>query len=163
MSVMVQVPFGTYGQRVSRIAPEAGPQHYKTYGMSMPLATHWRKATCDEVNCTAYLKGWVTTVDLDTELGRKQYELITHDKERRYSMQRPSLTLVKFVYGPGFPCFARSQHRLPLERPARLYVAGGDFRGNPLGIPARVHKRAEDWVEDFSIHQDRLKTAIERG
>jgi hypothetical protein len=159
MGGMVQVPFGR--TQVSRILPAMPVQDYKTYGMSMPIKTHWRPATCEEVDCQAYRSGWVTTVDLSTDLGKKQYELITHDRERRYSMQRVSVTLVKFTYGPGFPCFARSEHRVPLERPARFIVAHGDWRGY-LERP-RVHQRAEDWVEDFSTHQDRLATAIQKG
>jgi hypothetical protein len=155
----IQVPFGH--AMVTRIAPKAGPDKYKTYGMSMPLKTHWRAATCEEVDCEAWRNGWVTTVDLSTDLGKKQYDLITHDRERRYTMQRVSLTLVKFVYGPGFPCFARSQHRTPLPRPARYIVAHGDWRGY-LERP-RVHQRAEDWVEDFALHHDQIRTAIERG
>jgi hypothetical protein len=136
------------------------PRHYTTYQVSMPLRTHWRPATCEEIRCGPYLHGWVTTVDLDTDLGRRQYEFITHDKERRYSVQRVSVTLVKFAYAPGFPCFNRSRHRLPLERPAKFIVAHGDFR-RYLG--SRVHASAEDWTEDFSIHQDKLRTALERG
>lgn len=156
---MVSVPFGD--TTVQRIAPLHPRQAYKTYGLSMPLETHWRPATCEEVDCGAWKHGWVTTTDLDTELGRQQYELITHDRERRYTMQRVSLTLVKFVYGPGFPCFARSKHRVPLERPARFIVAHGDWRGY-LERP-RVHSRAADWVEDFAIHADKIKTAVGRG
>lgn len=158
---MVSVPFGH--TRITRIAPLARPEAYKTYGMSMPLKSHWRRATCEEIGCEPYRSGWVTTVDLATDLGQKQYEFITHDTERRYSMQRVTMTIVKFVYGPGYPCFARSDHKVPLERPARLYVAEGDWRGNPRGIPVRVHSRAEDWIEDFSEHQDKLATAIQKG
>lgn len=158
---MVTVPFGH--ARVRRYAPAAGPEHFKTYQWSSPISTHWRKATCEEVNCAPHRYGWVTTVDLSTDLGQRQYEFITHDPRRRPSMQRVSLTVVKFVYGPGFPCFNDNTHRQPLERPARLLVAEGDFRGNPRRIPVRVHSRAEDWIEDFSEHQDRLATATRKG
>ena len=159
MAGMMQVPFGT--TRVTRPRPAMDPRRYTTYQMSMPLRTHWRPATCEEVDCGPCLHGWVTTVDLSTDLGQKQYEFITHDRERRPSMQRASMTLVKFTYAPGFPCFNRSKHRLPLERPAKFIVAHGDFR-RYLG-PPRVHVSADDWTEDFSIHQDKLRTALERG
>lgn len=163
MAGMVQVPYGNYGQTVNRIQPALGPEGFKTYGMSMPLKTHWRKATCAETDCEAYMSGWVTTVDISTELGRKQYDFCKADKERRFSEQRVSPVTVKLVYAPGFPCFRRGEHRLPLDRPVRYYVTGGDWRGNPRNTPARTHSCAEDWVEDFSLHQDTLKTAIERG
>lgn len=160
-AAMIEVPFGH--TVVRRIAPVAGPQAYKTYGMSMPLKSHWRRATCEEVRCEAYVHGWVSTFDLATDMGLKQYEFCKDDRERSFSMQRVSVSLVKFVYKPGNRCFRSGDHRLPLERPARLYVAEGDFRGNPRRIPVRVHTRADDWVEDFSEHQDRLATAIQRG
>lgn len=161
MAEMVSVPF--HGTFVQRIEPQMPAQAYKTYGMSMPLASHWRPATCEEVGCEAYRNGWVTTVDTSTDLGQRQYEYITHDKTRSHSMQRPSLALAKFVFAPGNRCFRSGDHKLPLERPATFYVAEGDWRGNPRGIPVRVHSRAEDWCEDFAEHQDRLATAIQRG
>lgn len=145
------------------IMPQMPPQAYKTYGMSMPLKTHWRAATCEEIDCDAYRCGWVSTFDLSTDLGQRQYAFCKADRSRAYSMQRPAENLVKFVYAPGNRCFQAGDHRVPLERPVRLYVAEGDWRGNPRRIPVRVHQRAEDWTEDFAIHQDRLAAAVEKG
>lgn len=159
MAQMVRVPFGHTS--VQRLLPAMPVQAYKTYGMSMPLSTHWRAATCEEVGCEAYRKGWVSTFDLSTDLGTKQYEHCKADKSRSWSMQRATLTLVKFVYKPGNRCFRSGDHRMPLERPALFTVRGGDWRAATTSV--RTHVRAEDWVEDFSIHQDRLATAIERG
>jgi hypothetical protein len=159
MAAMVQVPFGN--TTVSRIAPAMPVQAYKTYGMSMPFKTHWRSATCDEVDCEAWRKGWVSTFDLGTELGRRQHDYCKADRGRSFSMQRATLTLVKFVYPPGNRCFRSDTHRLPLGRPARLFVAGGDWRG--FTSAPRAHVRAQDWVEDFAGHQDRLSAAIEKG
>lgn len=161
MAGVVQVPFGQ--TLVSRIAPAMPAASYKTYGMSMPLRTHWRPATCDEAGCEAYRHGWVTTTDLSTALGQRQAEYIRHDRSRRHQEQRTGPNEVKFVFGPGQRCFAASGHRVPLERPARFYVADGDWRGNPRGTPVRVHVRAEDWVDDFATHQDRIATAIQKG
>ena len=148
---------------LNRIQPAMPADAYVTYGMSMPMGTHWRPATCEEADCQAYRSGWVTTVDTSTDLGKRQYDFITHDTSRRYSMQKTGPTEFKFVYGPGYPCFARDSHRVPLERPARFYVTDGDWRGNPRGTRPRVHQRAEDWVEDFSEHADRIATVLKRG
>lgn len=162
MSGMIQVPFGD--ATVTRPEPAGPASAYKTYGMSMPLQTHWRPATCEESGCAAYRNGWVSTFDLSTDLGRKQYHFCSKvDRDRSFTEQRPGGALVKLVYPPGTPCFARSEHKVPLERPARFYVAEGDFRGNPRRIPVRVHQRAEDWVEDFASHQDTIKTTLGRG
>lgn len=161
LSQMVSVPFGH--ARVNRLVPAMGAEAYKTYAMSMPLATHWRPATCDEIDCAAWTNGWVSTFDLGTDLGQQQYAYCKADGSRSFTEQRASLTLVKLVYAPGNRCFQAADHRAPLGRPPRFLVAEGDWRGNPRGIPARVHTRALDWVEDFSEHQDRLATAIQEG
>lgn len=158
---MVQVPYGQ--ARISRLAPAMPPHAYKTYGMSLPLPTHWRNATCDEVDCEAYRGGWVTTVDLSTDLGQKQADYIRHDRSRQASEQRTGLSEAKFVYGPGQRCFAADDHRVPLDRAPRFVVAGGDWRGNPRGTPVQVHRNASEWCEDFAEHQDRLATAIRKG
>ena len=146
-----------------RIQPLMPAHAYKTYGWSMPLPTHWRPATCDEADCAAYRSGWVTTVDLSTDLGKQQAHYVEHDTTRRHSKQQVSDVLVKYVFAPGNRCFRAADHRVPLGRPARFVVAGGDWRGNPRNVPVTVHRTAEDWVEDFSEHQDRLATAIQRG
>lgn len=161
MAGMIQTPFGH--TTVSRVEPLMAPEAYKTYGMSMPLRTHWRPATCEEVGCAAYRSGWVSTFDLSTELGQKQYAYCKDDRSRSFSMQQASMTLVKLVYKPGNKCFQASDHKLPLGRPGRFYVAEGDFRGNPRNIPVRVHRSADNWVEDFSEHQDKIATAIQKG
>lgn len=158
MAGMIQTPFGhTTVQRIEPLMPASA---YKTYGMSMPLRTHWRAATCEEVGCQAFSSGWVSTFDLGTELGAKQYAYCRQDKTRSFSAQRAGTTLIKLVYGPGNRCFQAGDHRLPLERPGRFYVADGDFRAKTV---ARVHASAENWVEDFSEHQDRINTEIQRG
>jgi hypothetical protein len=161
MAGMIQVPFGHTS--VSCIQPLMPAHAYKTYGMAMPLATHWRPSTCEEAGCEHYRHGWVSTFDLATDLGVKQHDYCKADRTRSFHIQRAGLTLVKFVYKPGNRCFRSGDHRLPLERPARFTVRGGDFRGNPRGVPARVHSSATDWCEDFAEHQDRIAAAIQKG
>lgn len=158
---MVQVPFGH--TMVNRIEPTLPAHTFKTYGMSMPLRTHWRPATCEEADCQAYRNGWASTFDTATDLGLRQYEYCKADRTRSFHMQRVELTLVKFVYKPGNRCFQSDTHRVPLGRPARFYVAGGDWRGNPRATPVQVHRGAADWVDDFANHQDKIATAIGRG
>lgn len=144
----------------NNIRPLGGPQHYKSYSMRAPIRTHWRLATCAEYECEGYVHGFVTTVDLTSDLGQKQYYYLTHDKERSYSMQRVTRDLVKFVYGPGNRCF--NLHRMPVGRPPRLLVVGGDWRGNPRR-ERTVHTNVDDWVDDARNHQDKIATIIQRG
>jgi len=156
---MIQVPYG-HGS-VSRTEPIGPPQAYKTYTMRFPLKTHWRRATCEEVECEQYKFGFATTADVSTELGRKQYYYITHDKERSSSMQKIGPTISKFVFGPGQRCFASAKHRVRIERIPQTLLVPGDFRQR-TGTP-RIFNRPEDWVDDFANHQDRINTMRERG
>lgn len=157
---MIAVPFGPAGQTVSRLEPLGSPGAYKTYGAVSPLSTHWRTGTCEEAGCDAYRSGWVTTVDLSTELGQKQAHYITHDKTRSWTLQRVSVTLVKFVFGPGQQCFTR--HKVRTSRPPRFLVRSGDFRGNPDGF-RREHRNGRDWAEDQQETLDRVAVLRQRG
>jgi hypothetical protein len=150
-----------HGPRINRKVPLLDPRHYKSYGITAPLASHWRRATCAEYECADYVHGFVATIDTGTELGQRQFDYLTHDKERKYSMQRVSLTTFKFVYGPGNRCFKSGEHRVPIGRPPLLLVHDGDWRGNPTGNVVR-HTRVENWVEDFAEHQSVLAERIRR-
>lgn len=147
-----------------RVRAGIGPEHFKSYAVSAPVSTHWRPGTCEEYECDDYLHGFVFTCDLSTELGQSQYYYLTHDKERRYSIQRPSENIVKFIYGPGNRCFSRTgePHYVPVGRPPFYLVHGGDWRGNPRG-DQMVHRRVEDWIDDFANHQDKIATRTQRG
>lgn len=161
-AAMIQVPFGN--AMVSRVEPLMPSSAYKTYGMSMPIKTHWVPATCEQVDCQAYLKGWVSTFDLSTDLGKRQYHYCSYDdKTRKYTEERIGDSLVQLTYAPGNTCFASGDHKLPLGRPAIFTVKDGDWRGNPRRTDIRVHVSAEDWVEDFATHQDRLAAEIQKG
>lgn len=176
------------GPRINRAQPVGPAAAYKTYQVTAPLSTHFRPATCAEVDCAAWRHGWRTVVDERTDLGMAQAAYIraecvsaslpaspagrarrryTEHRDEHHLMDGTGLTagsvtgLTTFEFAAGQPCFAK--HEVPLERPELYIVRGGDWRGNPRGTPARRHTTAEDWVEDFAEHQDRLRTALERG
>jgi hypothetical protein len=137
----------------------AGPAAlYKTYKVSAPRQTHFRAATCAEVQCDHYVHGWRTIVPSDSPAA----EYIRHDRSRRHAEERQPGGLAAFTFGPGQQGFSHD-HRLRNDRPDRLAVLGGDFRGNPLGLPPRVHTRPEDFVEDMEEALDGVRTAQERG
>jgi hypothetical protein len=146
-----------------RVDPLMPAQFYKTYSVKAPLETHWRKATCEEVDCDGYRFGFVTTVDIGTDLGQKQYDFLTHDKKRSYSMQNVGDRLFKFVYAPGNICMNYADHRAPIGKPPLLLVVGGDWRGNPMHAPTIRHRTVENWTEDFSLHQGKLADNIKKG
>lgn len=148
----------------NRITPAVGPEHYRSYTISMPLSSHWRLATCEEVDCLQYLQGFVQLVDVSTDLGLRQYEyLAKKDKDRSPIIHRVNMYDFRFVYRPGTPCMRRGDHRLPIGREPLYLVQGGDWRGNPLQIPVRRHKKVDFWVEDFALNQIRISEVQKKG
>lgn len=140
------------------IEPNMGPEHYKTYGIVAPIATHWRTATCAEYGCGHYLGGWRTI------LGVELTDLIdvVRRSHRSFTEFNDGVT-VTFTFPAGQPCFKATAHRVRVDRPEVFVVRDGDRRGNPFGTPPRVHARPVDWVEDFAAHQDRIAAARVRG
>lgn len=142
---------------LTRITPQAGPGAYKTYQIVQPLSTHFRVATCAEVECANHQHGWRTTVDVSTELGRQQAEYIRHASGRAFTETADRLPLVTFIFTPGQQCFGT--HHEPLERDPIHIIKDGDWRDSDNARQVR----ADDWLDDFRTHQDRLNTRVERG
>lgn len=141
------------------VVPKAGPEHYKSYSWRQPLDTHFRRVPCEVALCAQFVHGWVTVVDVSTELGQRQHHFITHDRERRHTAEQMG-NLVSFTFPPGTRPFAgpKHEHRKPIGYEPILLVAGGDYRGNPRGTETRVMRPA-DWLDDFASHQERLARA----
>jgi hypothetical protein len=143
-----------------RVEPALPVEATKTYSVQAPLASHWRDATCEEVDCPNWKHGWKTTVDESTDLGQRQAHYIRRQSGRRYVEWRdqPWLGGTAFTFEPGQRCFAT--HQQPLERDPLFLVRQGDWRGYG---PTRVHVRPGDWVEDFSESLDKVRDRQERG
>lgn len=143
---------------MNRIKPVGRVQDYKTYQIMSPLSTHWRPATCAEVDCPNYLKGWRLRVEgLPPEMlhtaktsGRKFTELHVAEGENW------------LVFEAGQPCFRASEHRHILDKQELFIVRDGDFRGNPTGN-VRKHTRPEFWVEDMSENLDKVAQQFQQG
>lgn len=147
---------------LNRIIPALGPQAFKTYSWQQPLHTHFHRVTCAEVQCKNFQFGWVTIVDIATELGQQQYDYLSHDKSRSWSMDRAGDTLISFTYEPGNEFFDGSpehEHYRPIGYDPVVLVQGGDWRGNPRGTATRIHSSIENWVDDFANHQEQLTKA----
>lgn len=141
-----------------RIDPKIGPEHYKTYQITAPKTTHFRKATCKEVECAGYVNGWKTIVPDRSP----QASYIRGASGRKFTETKQPDQLVEFLFPPGQMCFRADDHRISLEREPFFVVRGGDYRGNPRGIEPVVRK-VEDWVDDFATHQQGIADAIQRG
>ncbi|NUR03065.1 MAG: hypothetical protein HOY79_43120 [Streptomyces sp.] len=144
---------------LSRPQPLMDAGAYKTYEMRSPLSTHFRPATCAEVDCPHYLGGW-----------RVHLEALTPDlvdaarkSGRRYREEHIAEGQTFLVFEPGQPCFKATQHRARIDRPPLYIVRDGDFRGNPRGTKARLHQNPANWVEDFAEHQQAIADEIEKG
>lgn len=144
---------------LSRPAPLMAPQAYKTYAVVSPIPTHWRPATCAEVDCPHYLNGWRTRIENLTP------DLLHAAKTsgRRYTVQQIAAGESYLVFAAGQLCFASSRHSKKLDRPPLYVVRDGDWRGNPRRTRDRVHLNPANWVEDFAEHQQVLADEIEKG
>lgn len=144
---------------LSRPAPLMSAAAYKTYEMRSPLPTHFRAATCAEVQCPHYLNGWRVRVE-----GLAPEDVhAAKNSGRRWVEQHIAEGETWLLFEAGQNCFRVSQHRARIDRPPLYIVRDGDFRGNPRGTKARLHQRAADWVEDFAGHQQAIADEIEKG
>lgn len=143
---------------MNRIQPVGSVQSYRTFQIVAPTSTHRRPATCAEVECPNYLKGWrVRTDTLDEKMlhaaktaGRKFTELHVSEYENW------------IVFEAGQPCFRAHQHSVPLNKQEIFISRDGDFRGNPTGN-VRKHTRPEFWVEEMSENLGHVRAAQKRG
>lgn len=143
---------------MGRITPIGPAAAYKTYSIKQPLATHWRPASCAEVDCPNYLHGWRTPLAAITEQ-------VAHDLRAggwHYTVERLTAVDGYAVFPPGQRCLRHGEHRRLVERDPLFVVRGGDWRGNPTG-QRRVHVRAEDWVDDFATHQQHVADRHAQG
>lgn len=100
------------------------PAHKMTsFEIAAPVATHWRKATCAEVDCPDYRLGWTiplsSTKPSDIDLFKaKGFRFVSVD-----SAQGPVL-----LFEAGQPCFRASIHRTRLDREELFLQRPGDWR-----------------------------------
>lgn len=136
------------------------PEHAKkTYSIRAPRATHFRKASCAEVECEGREHGWVSLIDERTELGQRQAHYIRKLSGRRFAEETVN-GLTSFTFEPGQTCF--TEHEVPLGKPELYVVRDGDLRTvKPTNV--RLHTRAEDWVDDLATHQQKIADAIQEG
>lgn len=146
-----------FSEQIFRITPQGQPGDYKTYAIRSPRNTHQKKVTCQVAECVAYTNGWVTRVDENTDLGKRQAEYIRHGCGRRFTETRDG-GLTVFTFPPEQQCFG--EHYVSLSREPQFVVLGGDWRGNPHRISPRVHSSFDSWANDFGEHQDMLNKAI---
>jgi hypothetical protein len=135
------------------------PEAYKTYEIVVPAGTHFRPATCEEVDCPQYAGGWRVRVEgLPPEMVHT-----AKNCGRKYEEQHIAEGETWLVFEAGQRCFQASQHRTRIDKPELYVVRDGDHRGNPRGTKARLHQRPADWQDDFATHQQGLADAFQEG
>lgn len=169
------IGFGN-NRRVHRLPPKMASHQYRTYRAVSPLSTHYRRATCAEVECDAFNNGWTyRKADLIRE---NLLYVVTHAGKRYKEMDLPVSAIrdpdtgqfVKeversvetcLVFEPGQVCFQAPSHRISLERPEFFYTGRGDYR--TFSIRNAQKLSADDWADSFANHQDKINRAIQEG
>lgn len=149
----------TFRQISNRLPPKMPTTAYRTYRAISPLSTHFRLATCQEIQCPAYTNGW-TYLKTDLEREHLLYA-VTHAGKRYREMSLTESGEIYLVFEPGQRCFQADSHRMPLDRPEFYYTGRGDFRS--FSIRKAQQLRAEDWVDHFANHVDKLNTKQQEG
>lgn len=140
---------------LNRITPNLPADAFKTYSIQAPLATHWRSASCAEVDCTGFRDGWCSIVPS----GSPQAAYIRADRSRRHIEEAQPGGLTCFTFEAGQKCFV--PHKTRIDRPEHFRIRGGDWRGNPRGEYRELPPAA--WVEDFGDHQEHLVDQYRKG
>lgn len=137
------------------IQPVGPPGAYQTFQILSPPDRLF-KAACKDVSCEAWMYGWETVVDENTDLGKAQAAYIRQQSGRTFKEQRCADGAVVFRFDSRQRCFG--EHH---TRGEHFSVHGGDWRRH-LGV-IRAHSRAADWVEHMQENQDAVRTRLERG
>ena len=118
-----------------------------------PIPSHWRAATCAELECEPWRNGWKTIVSA----GSIQEDYIKHHSGRRFEIVRSlDSATVSFYFPPGQVCFGGHEgHVVKLER-------------DPLFIhtpkPGRARVMAPmDWIDTHKETLFQIRHRIQQG
>ena len=100
------------------------PALFERFRVVSPLPTHFRRATCAEVDCPHFLKGWITIVPTVSD----KADYIRHTSGRRFKEIKQEQGMSEFRFPPGQTCFRRDQHVHPNGTPSLLVREAGGQR-----------------------------------
>lgn len=142
----------------NHFTPQGPPEAYKTYRMVSP-PSHRRPATCAEAECKWWKNGWTSILDVSDPNQARMANWIRLHSQRHFTVHQAENT-VTFTFQPGQNCF--NKHTVPYK-PHLFLVQGGDWRGNPRGVPVVRHSGVQAWVDDFGENQQAIRDRVERG
>lgn len=134
-------------------------EHQRTFQIDQPLETHFRRATCQEVECKAYTHGWKMGFDLSDPDKRAAARAIRDKSGRTFTVELSGAKIV-MTFPAGQRCF--QTHRVPLQREPFYIVRGGDFRGNPRR-ERTIHPTADSFIDRWDNELGAVKEVLERG
>ncbi|HJV15615.1 MAG TPA: hypothetical protein VJ625_17145 [Propionibacteriaceae bacterium] len=142
------------------------PPGFKNYVILAPRATHFRPATCAEVQCRAFTIGWETHLDESTQTGQDLAQWIrgrSHGNQFT-EWRAEGSTITVFRFPPFQPQPFGPEHRQHVIRTDRPEIFA--FRDETTGFRLKQHRGAEngarDWVDDFATNQDAVATDKQR-
>jgi len=143
-----------FARQLNRVMPQLPVTAMRTFAIVAPTTTHFRPATCQEVDCPAFQYGWTLAT-------AGQPAVLVHaakNSGRAFIAVRDETTgAEQLIFESGQPCFKASTHRVRVDRPEIFLSRNGDWRGNPDGpraTPTRF-SGADAWA-------DALHTQLER-
>lgn len=138
------------------MAPEMPAHNYRTWAITSPLRTHWRPATCAEVECGKHLRGWTTVTDDPAVI-----DYVRRRSGRRFREEALPGGISRFSFEAGQRCFQWRSHQLRLDREEIFVRLDGHHQRYSGG--RLVHSGAVSWRDEFGEHQQKLADAIRRG
>lgn len=139
-------------REINRVTPALPAELMQTHQVAMPLTTHWRRATCEEVGCLNHRHGWTLA---STGLDDEDMALLKQSGRRWY--EEPSDAGPVLVFEAGQPCLAASEHRIQMDRPPLFIARDGDFRGNPRQTEPTVFSGADPFADHLHSHLERFE------
>lgn len=131
-------------------------QNQVAYRILNPTESHFRPASCAEVNCEHYLNGWGVRINAlppeDVHAARTS--------GRRYKEVRVAEGETWLVFEPGQPCFKEKTHRANIGR-TPLYVV--DTPSDNGRARRRIHTSNDSWADDLHSHMDDVLGEINKG
>lgn len=158
-------------RKLTRVEPVGPTQAYKTFAVRSPLSTHYRRATCEEIDCPDYLHGWYLKIEGTPEdllytarnSGRKYTigEVLIELKDDEDNVVSTEI-FKAFIFEAGQACFRASTHVKSLERPEFFFAGRGDHRSFSIR-KAQQFERPDQFVESFEDHLARIRHALQQG